>query len=75
MTEFCRTRLVGAEGSEMQVVFLVDKVGKDNWGISLVYQEDNGKLIHHQLEPRFKTSNAALVEVELNSDELLKSLM
>ncbi len=75
MNEFCRTVLVGEEGCQQQVALLVDVVGRDKWGITVAYQGDNGKLMYHQLEPTFLTSNAALVEVELNSEGLLKSLM
>lgn len=70
-SEFCRSMVV----DQVQMVFLVDVVGRDKWGITLVYPGDNGKLMFHQLEQRFDSQKAALVEVELNSDELLDSLI
>lgn len=75
MNEFCRVLVIGDEVHKQQVVFFVDMVGKDKWGITVTYQGDNGKLMHHHLQPWFDTANAALVEIELNSDGLLKQLM
>lgn len=70
-SEFCRSMIV----DEVQMAFLVDLVGATKWGITLVYPGDNGKLMFHQLEQLFETANAALVEIELNSDGLLSTLI
>jgi DNA-binding HxlR family transcriptional regulator len=74
MNEFCRTRSIGEEGEQQQAVFMVDRVGK-KWGIVIVYQADNGKLINQLLQGLYQSANAALVEIELNSDKLLKQLL
>jgi hypothetical protein len=43
----------------MDVVFLVDRVGKE-FGITLVYQKDDGSLDYHKLPGTYETRNEAL---------------
>jgi hypothetical protein len=71
--DFCRTVPVGDPA--MQVCFLVDLVGRDKWGITIVYPCDDGKLVHHQLETRYESSLAALAEIDSNCEELMNSII
>lgn len=54
--DFCRSILLA---DKMDVVFLVDQVGKE-FGITLVYPKDDGSLDYHKLPGTYETRNEAL---------------